>query len=131
MSKGNIVFACGGTIHAADVTTSPVGSRLVVFSMPSHGGDRPVPCARYLEREGVVGKPDLRMNCLIMCPCTVKASGRKQQAVFFEDGTRGRIVTCKVMAHELDNDVSANSGHQRPAESGTLNGLVGNQNDGK
>ena len=125
MSKGNIVFACGGTIHAADVTTSPVGSRLVVFSMPSHGGDRPVPCARYLEREGVVGKPDLRMNCLIMCPCTVKASGRKQQAVFFEDGTRGRIVTCQVMAHELDNDVSANAeGESRAASARTLHPLV-------
>ena len=43
------------------------------------------------------GNPELmRMNCLLMCPMKVKASGRKVQEVVFEDNKRGYLVTCKV-----------------------------------
>jgi hypothetical protein len=83
-------FECGGFLKAEKAEPHKVGSKLVVFTSPAQGHQRPV-CP---------DDEELRMNCLIMCPCTVKASGRKTERVFFENGTRGFVVTCRVKGFE-------------------------------
>jgi hypothetical protein len=88
MSAGKIVFACGATIDAKDTSRHHVGDRMMVFTTPQQKHQRPTPPDR----------PELRMNCLILCPCSVKASGRKTEAGWFEDGAHGRLVTCKIAA---------------------------------
>ena len=81
---GKLVFACGGTIEACDVSGHKVGERLVVGTHPHRGHSRP-------EVDGV------EMGCCFYCPSTIKKSGRKfNRVVTFEDGKRGMIMTCKI-----------------------------------
>lgn len=86
MSEGKIMFACGASIYAKDTSRHHVGDRMIVFTSPQQKHQRPTPPDR----------PELRMNCLILCPCSVKESCRKIQAGWFEDGAHGRLVTCKI-----------------------------------
>jgi hypothetical protein len=90
MSAGKLVFACGATITAKDTIGHGPGTRLTTFTSPDQKHQRPIPPER----------PELRMNCLIMCPCTAKASGRKHSQGWFDGGVKGHLVTCVVKAVE-------------------------------
>lgn len=86
MSAGKLVFACGAFLEAKDVTNHAPGERLLTHTSPQQKHQRPVPPDR----------PDLRMNCMILCPCSVRESGRKTQRGWFQDGTQGFMTTCRV-----------------------------------
>ena len=84
MSKGNIVFACGGTIEAKDVSGHKVGERLIVGTHPHQKHSMPQ----------IDGKDH---HCVWSCPSTIKLSGRKfYRSGWFEDGTKGMMMSCKI-----------------------------------
>ena len=108
MTEGRLVFACGATIYGKDLEGHPPGSRMCVFTSPQQGHSRPIPSKETLEAMGMNGDPEkLRMNCLIMCPCTVRQSGRKHQHCTFPteggDEVQGHIVTCKIKAWDTSS----------------------------
>ena len=81
---GRVVFACGATIEADDVSGYSGGERLVVGTHPHKGHSMPI-----LNGE--------EQHCCFRCPSTIKLSGRKfNRVVTFADGTRGMVMTCKI-----------------------------------
>ena len=125
MTEGRLVFACGGTIYGKDISGHPPGARLCVFTSPQQEHQRPVPSRETLEKMGIKGDPEkLRMNCLIMCPCTKRDSGSKHQVCTFpqKDGTekRGHIVTCKVKSWDTSEAVKAKVQPEGPTPNTSL-----------
>ena len=81
---GRVVFACGASIEANDVSNKDVGARLVVGTHPHQGHSRP-----KLNGED--------QHCCFRCPSTIKLSGRKfWREGTFANGTRGMMMTCKI-----------------------------------
>ena len=115
------MFACGATIEGNTIDAYPPGARLCVFTSPQQKHQRPTPTAETLEAMGMKGDPEkLRMNCLIMCPCTVRESGKKHQVCTFQntdrtDGAHGHIVTCKVKSWDTS---TPNKPHETEAAPG-------------
>ena len=127
-----IVFACGAYLECKDESCPPVGERLIVFI--NDGGKfqgRPHIPEEAIKEEGL--KPGSLTNCLLMCPCTVRESGRKTGRAWFgenADGPSGKpklYTTCKVRSV-----VAANaSGQIPPASGGNLDRLVGHSESTK
>lgn len=92
--KYQLTFACGATMIVK--TPWEVGKRLVTYTSPHQGHQRPVP----------PDHPELRMQCLFMCPVGVRRSGRKVMRGWFEepkgnsDNKLGFLVKCKVVECE-------------------------------
>jgi hypothetical protein len=79
------MFACGSYIEAKDMSTSPVGKKLVVQLSP---------------KDEKMSVPFPVRHCAYGCPCTIKESGRKVTRGWNEKGERGYMVTCKVTDHQ-------------------------------
>jgi hypothetical protein len=81
---GKLVFACGGTIEANDVSGHKIGERLIVGTQPHQNHQMPK----------MDGKDH---HCVWSCPSTIKLSGRKfYRSGWFEDGTKGMMMSCKI-----------------------------------
>ena len=88
---GYVVFACGASIKANDVSTKDVGERLVVGTYPHKGHSKPI----------FDGK---ERSCCFCCPSTIKLSGRKfHRVVTHEDGSKGMLMTCKITGIIVDD----------------------------
>lgn len=102
-----LIFGCGATIEVADPSqATPVGKSIVTFTSPQQDHQRPIPGPDWIEHEKLP-KPaeEYRMNCLLMCPVSQRASGRKVDRGWLgkdadkATGRPGYIVTCKVREH--------------------------------
>ena len=120
MTEGRLVFACGATIYGKDLSGHPPGAKLVVFTSPQQGHSRPVPPKETMEAMGLKGDPEkLRMNCLIMCPCTIRESGKKHQECTFQnkdgtDGAHGHVITCRVKSWDTSEAGKAKGPSEGP-----------------
>ena len=101
-----LIYACGAyqETNKPDAKEKyPVGHRMLTFVNDSKVNvKRPAIPDEAIQAEGL--KPGSCANCLIMCPCTVRESGRKTgRAWFGEDndcsGDPVLYVTCKVKEH--------------------------------
>lgn len=99
-----LVFACGATIEVADATqATKIGERLVVYTSPHQGHQRPIPGPEYM---GFMkfDKPanEYRMQCFLMCPVGKRRSGIKIGRGWFgeKNPVRGTLVECKVVEHQ-------------------------------
>ena len=100
---GRVVFACGASIEANDVSNKDVGERLVVGTHPHKGHSRPM-----LNGE--------EQHCCFRCPSTIKLSGRKfNRVVTFEDGTRGMVMTCKITGVIANDKLRDGATERRPS----------------
>lgn len=90
-----LIFACGSAITAQSL---PASDRVVTYTTPHQGNQWPVPSPEYLEWAGVkeTNAEDLRVHCLLLCPCSERESGRKVREGAFMGGKRGSLVTCRI-----------------------------------
>ncbi len=90
MSKGRLIFACGAAIEANNVDGHNVGERLIVGTHPHQKHQLP-------KLDGV------EQHCCFRCPSTIKLSGRKfYRSGWFEDGTKGMMMSCKIVRVEKE-----------------------------
>ncbi len=89
--KYELSFACGATMLVNSVEHNNVGSSLVVGTSPHQGHDRPQLNGKHAP-------------CPWACPSTIKLSGRKfYPRGTFENGQRGMMMSCKIVAvNELE-----------------------------
>lgn len=101
-----LIFACGAYLEAGAPDAAekyPAGKRLMTFVNDKKVNvQRPRIPDESIKAEGL--KPGSRVNCLILCPCTVKQSGRKIGRGWFGEGNSCAgeptlHVSCKVRAH--------------------------------
>ena len=91
-TPGRIIFACGGVMDVNNIGANKVGDRMTVGTHPHQGHMMPK-----------LNGADHR--CVWSCPSTIKLSGRKfYRSGWFEDGTKGMMMTCKITKIEPDEE---------------------------
>ena len=110
-NKIRLVFACGAYLlcNADDAQTEgAIGTHALVFvNDPNISKQRP-----HIPEESIIEEKlpqDARACCLLMCPITVKKSGRKVGRGWFSqkpdcptNGEPVLYVTCKIRSHAPD-----------------------------
>lgn len=111
----HLFFACGARLDVSE--WDPATKRVVVFTNPPQGHERPIPGSEYLKWAELEGPPEnYRVNCLLMCPLSERKSGRKVETGWLgEKQEHGRIVSCKIQR------ITETQDHENQAQDPTPN----------